>query len=94
MRLKNCSVLFVSPEKERLHDDYLWSLALACYAACARLGSEGLSEDISSYSLIANTVPEFILPVPRASRSSKNCFPEYSAILDQFKSMLTPRLSA
>ena len=24
--------LFESPEKQKLHDDYLWALALACYA--------------------------------------------------------------
>jgi len=26
------NLIFESPEKERLHDDYLWALALACYA--------------------------------------------------------------
>jgi phage FluMu gp28-like protein len=29
---RNGSVLFESPEKDRLHDDYLWALALACHA--------------------------------------------------------------
>ncbi len=27
------NLLFESPEKDRIHDDYLWSLALACHAA-------------------------------------------------------------
>ena len=27
------NLLFESPEKEGVHDDYLWALALACYAA-------------------------------------------------------------
>lgn len=27
------NLLFESPEKERIHDDYLWALALGCYAA-------------------------------------------------------------
>jgi len=26
------NLLFESPEKEGVHDDYLWALALACYA--------------------------------------------------------------
>lgn len=30
---KTGNILFASPEKEHLHDDYLWALALACYAA-------------------------------------------------------------
>jgi phage FluMu gp28-like protein len=30
---KTGNILFESPEKEKLHDDYLWALALACYAA-------------------------------------------------------------
>jgi phage FluMu gp28-like protein len=30
---KTGNLLFESPEKDRLHDDYLWSLALGCYAA-------------------------------------------------------------
>jgi len=29
---KTGNLLFESPEKERVHDDYLWALALACYA--------------------------------------------------------------
>jgi phage FluMu gp28-like protein len=39
---KTGNLLFESPDKERIHDDYLWALALACYAA--RLGGtpEGL----------------------------------------------------
>lgn len=27
------NLIFESPEKERLHDDYLWALALAVYRA-------------------------------------------------------------
>ncbi|MCJ7768377.1 hypothetical protein MUP79_08305 [Candidatus Bathyarchaeota archaeon] len=30
---KTGNLLFESPEKEGVHDDYLWALALACYAA-------------------------------------------------------------
>jgi len=30
---KTGNLLFESPEKEKVHDDYLWALALACYAA-------------------------------------------------------------
>lgn len=30
---KTGNLLFESPEKERVHDDMLWALALACYAA-------------------------------------------------------------
>jgi phage FluMu gp28-like protein len=30
---KSGNYLFESPEKDKLHDDYLWALALACYAA-------------------------------------------------------------
>lgn len=30
---KKGNILFASPKKEHLHDDYLWVLALACYAA-------------------------------------------------------------
>jgi phage FluMu gp28-like protein len=30
---KSGNYLFESPEKQKLHDDYLWALALACYAA-------------------------------------------------------------
>jgi phage FluMu gp28-like protein len=30
---KSGNILFESPEKEEMHDDYLWALALACYAA-------------------------------------------------------------
>ena len=29
---KTGNLLFESPEKERVHNDYLWALALACYA--------------------------------------------------------------
>ncbi len=30
---KTGNLLFESPEKDRIHDDYLWSLALTCHAA-------------------------------------------------------------
>ncbi|MFI5448722.1 MAG: hypothetical protein ACHQ03_02995 [Candidatus Bathyarchaeia archaeon] len=30
---KNGNMVFESPEKDKLHDDYLWALTLACHAA-------------------------------------------------------------
>ncbi len=36
---KTGNLLFESPEKERLHDDYLWSLALAAWSAIKGLAS-------------------------------------------------------
>jgi phage FluMu gp28-like protein len=30
---KNGSLVFASPEREQLHDDYVWALAMACHAA-------------------------------------------------------------
>jgi hypothetical protein len=34
---KTGNLLFDSPEKQKLHDDMLWALALACYAATRAL---------------------------------------------------------
>jgi tRNA A22 N-methylase len=40
---KTGNLIFDSPEKIRVHDDYLWSLALACHAAAsAPKSTEGL----------------------------------------------------